>query len=86
MTINTTYPGASPEDVELNVTNKIEEELKGIIGIKNLPIAKEIKVSLKSVIQINLIDSSISYRQLRLISDKLEKTLERVEGIAQVNQ
>ncbi|WP_225879334.1 efflux RND transporter permease subunit [Isorropodon fossajaponicum symbiont] len=34
MTINTAYPGASPEDVELNVTNKIEEELKGIIGIK----------------------------------------------------
>ena len=25
--IVTRYPGASPEDVELNVTNKIEEEL-----------------------------------------------------------
>ena len=28
MHIMTLYPGASPEDVELNVTNKIEEELK----------------------------------------------------------
>ena len=33
VTITTRYPGASPEDVELNVTNKIEEELKSITGI-----------------------------------------------------
>jgi multidrug efflux pump subunit AcrB len=32
--ITTTYPGASPEDVELNVTNKIEDQLKGIRGIE----------------------------------------------------
>jgi multidrug efflux pump subunit AcrB len=32
--IITTYPGASPEDVELNVTNKIEDELKDLTGIK----------------------------------------------------
>jgi multidrug efflux pump subunit AcrB len=31
--ITTYYPGASPEDVELNVTNKLEEELKTITGI-----------------------------------------------------
>ncbi len=30
MTVTTRYPGASPEDVELNVTNKIEEELKEV--------------------------------------------------------
>ena len=33
MNITTRYPGASPEDVELNVTNKIEEELKSVTGI-----------------------------------------------------
>jgi len=33
--IMTLYPGASPEDVELNVTNKIEEELKTVTGIDN---------------------------------------------------
>ena len=27
-------PGASPEDVELNVTNEIEKELKEVTGIK----------------------------------------------------
>ncbi len=34
MLITTAYPGASPEDVELNVTNKIEKELKEVTGIK----------------------------------------------------
>ena len=34
--ITTTYPGASPEDVELNVTNKLEDELKNITGIKRI--------------------------------------------------
>ena len=33
--ISTFYPGASPEDVELNVTNPIEDEVKNISGIKN---------------------------------------------------
>ena len=33
MTITTRYPGASPEDVELNVTNKLEEELKEVDGL-----------------------------------------------------
>ena len=35
MSITTFYPGASPEDVELNATNKIEEELKTVTGIDN---------------------------------------------------
>ena len=34
MVITTRYPGASPQDVELNVTNKIEEELKEVDGLK----------------------------------------------------
>lgn len=32
--INTVYPGASPEDVELNVTVPLEEALKGVAGIE----------------------------------------------------
>lgn len=32
--ITTTYPGASPEDVELAVTNEIEEEIREVNGIK----------------------------------------------------
>ena len=34
MLITTQYPGASPEDVELKVTNEIEKELREVTGIK----------------------------------------------------
>ncbi len=34
MLISTSYPGASPEDVELNVTNKLEKEIKTVVGVK----------------------------------------------------
>ncbi|MDH3197620.1 MAG: efflux RND transporter permease subunit, partial [Candidatus Krumholzibacteria bacterium] len=34
--ITTTYPGAAPEDVELNVTNPIEEELEAVTGIDRM--------------------------------------------------
>ncbi len=33
--ITTVYPGASPEDVELMVTNEIEEQLKEVTGLKH---------------------------------------------------
>jgi multidrug efflux pump subunit AcrB len=33
--ITTRYPGASPEDVELKVTNKIEDQLRTVEGIKH---------------------------------------------------
>jgi multidrug efflux pump subunit AcrB len=36
MIIATRYPGASPEDVELNVTNEIEREIKGISNIDEI--------------------------------------------------
>ncbi len=32
--VTTVYPGASPEDVELMVTNEIEKEIKEVTGIK----------------------------------------------------
>ncbi len=34
--ITTRYPGASPEDVELEVTNKLEEELRGVAGLESI--------------------------------------------------
>jgi multidrug efflux pump subunit AcrB len=36
MKITTFYPGAAPEDVEINVTNKIEDELMEVEGVKRL--------------------------------------------------
>ena len=34
--IITHYPGASPQDIELNITNKIEKELKGVQNIREM--------------------------------------------------
>lgn len=36
LVITTRYPSASPEDVELNLTNKLEGELKGIDGLEEM--------------------------------------------------
>ena len=36
MVITTRYPGASPRDVELNVTNEIEDEIEGVAGIEEI--------------------------------------------------
>ncbi|MFC1628494.1 efflux RND transporter permease subunit [Gemmatimonadota bacterium] len=50
LTIITRYPGASPEDVEFNVTNKIERELKSVIGLDNVS-----SISMENVSVINAI-------------------------------
>lgn len=36
LTVTTIYPGASPEDVEINVTRKLEKQLKEIENIKKM--------------------------------------------------
>jgi len=56
MIITTRYPGASPEDVELNVTNKIEEELNEVSGIERMT-----SVSMENISVINIIiDTDVS--------------------------
>ncbi len=49
MVITTRYPGASSEDVELNVTNKIEDELKGVTGLKRVTSVSSENVSIITV-------------------------------------
>ncbi|MCK4795868.1 MAG: efflux RND transporter permease subunit [Spirochaetes bacterium] len=51
MVISTRYPGASSEDVELNVTNKIEDQLHGVTGIEDI-----ISFSMENIstIQVNI--------------------------------
>ena len=51
MNVITRYPGASPEDVELNVTNKIERELKTIVGLDRMT---SISMENVSVIEVNI--------------------------------
>jgi len=57
MIITTTYPGASPEDVELNVTNKIEDELSSVSGIERITSTSLENISVINVtIDINVKD------------------------------
>ena len=49
MIITTRYPGASPEDVELNVTNKLEEELNEVSGIDRITSVSMEKISVIDV-------------------------------------
>jgi multidrug efflux pump subunit AcrB len=56
VTITTVYPGASVEDVELNVTNKIETKLKDISGISEVS-----SISIENMSQITAsIDDTLS--------------------------
>jgi len=63
MTVTTRYPGASSEDVELNVTNKIEEQLKGVRGIEDI-----ISFSMEnmSTIQVNLDPDASNPEEIKL--------------------
>jgi multidrug efflux pump subunit AcrB len=36
VTVSTVYPGASPAEVEASITNRIEEQLQGIQGVKRI--------------------------------------------------
>ena len=54
MIITTRYPGAAPEDVELNVTNKLEEELKTVTGVQ---LMTSVSMENVSVIQIMFLQS-----------------------------
>lgn len=64
--ITTTYPGASPEDVELNVTNKIESELKAVNSIKKIT---SISVEDMSFITIQCDDNLNDYQIDKVLQD-----------------
>ena len=75
ISITTVYPGASPEDVELNVTNKIEKELKSINGIKSLSSLSQENLSLISInLDPNLSDSE-------KVKDKIKKAVDKVKDL-----
>jgi len=50
LVITTVYPGASPEDVEINVTNKLEDQLLEVENIKSLTSQSMENVSIITVI------------------------------------
>ncbi len=75
MVINTYYPGASPEDVELNVTNKIEDELKSVTGVERMG-----STSIENVSSINVtIDPNVSDQEK--VKNEVREAVARVSGL-----
>ena len=72
MSIMTRYPGASPEDVELNVTNKIEEELKTVTGIE-----RTTSISMENISAI-LVSIDIDASDQDDIKDEIREAVGRV--------
>lgn len=71
--IRTRYLGASPEDVELNVTNKIEDELKSVTGIKDM---RSISMENSSVITVDIDED---------VPDMAEVVTDIRDAVARVN-
>lgn len=64
--ITTIYPGASAEDIEVNINTKLEKELLSVSGIKTFTSSAElgrsnIKIELKS----NVTDTKATYQDVR---------------------
>ena len=70
--ISSRYDGSSPEDIELKVTNKIEDKLKSIDGIK-----KYVSVSIENV---SLIDLEIA-SDVKDPDEVKEKIREQIDAI-----
>ncbi len=62
MTITTEYPGAGPEDVEINVTDPLEDELRGVEDIEEL---KSISIENVSVIYVNIDDDAEDVEKIK---------------------
>ena len=75
MTITTRYPGASPEDVELNVTNEIEEELKEVDGIDNVT-----SFSMENISVVN-VELDRAYKDLDKVKTDVRDAVARVSGL-----
>ena len=75
MLINTVYPGASPEDVELNVTNKLEESLKTVNGIKKILSASRENVSMI------YIEIDTDEPKPQKVKDKIREAVNRVTDL-----
>lgn len=75
MNIATAYPGASPEDVEQNVTNPIEDELKSISGINKFS-----SVSRKGTSLI-LVTLSQDVADIGALKQEIQNAVDRVRSL-----
>ncbi|PRQ10151.1 efflux RND transporter permease subunit [Enhygromyxa salina] len=71
VTITTAYPGAGPEDVELSLTDPIEDQLRGVDGIDTMQSTSTEGVSIVSVtLDPDIEDKDAAVRDLREAADR----------------
>ncbi len=75
MLITTVYPGASPKDVEQNVTRLLEEELEGVTGIDKFT---SVSAENSSVIIVNV---DIDYPDQDEVKDEVRRAVDRVTDL-----
>ncbi|MDH3537137.1 MAG: efflux RND transporter permease subunit, partial [Gammaproteobacteria bacterium] len=75
MVITTRYPGASPQDVELNVTNKIEEEIKEVDGLKRVT-----SFSMENISVVN-VKIDLDARDLEKVKTDIRDAVSRTAGL-----
>lgn len=75
--ISTTYPGASAEDVELNVTSRLEEQLENVDGIQEVTsVSRENSSSI--IVQA---DESASREELYIIVDDINQAVNKTRDL-----
>lgn len=75
MIITTRYPGASPEDVELNVTNELEEEVRGVANLE-----KVVSYSMEGISVIT-VTIDINADNMEEIKDEVRRAVDRVTDL-----
>jgi len=87
ITVTTAYPGASPENVEINVTNKIEKELKGVNGIQDMTsVSMENTSVIRVVIDPNLPNQEKVKKDVREAVNRVVDLPDDVEGAPLVEE
>lgn len=77
VTINTAFPGASPEEVETLVTRKVEEQLKGLSGIDRV---ESWSLENNSMIVLRL-DEDLSEREKERVVNEVYQAAARTEEL-----
>ena len=75
MIVTTKYPGASPKDVEQNVTRLIEDELKSVTGIDKYTSVSSENVSVVTV------EIDINYPDTDEVKDNIRRAVDRVASL-----
>lgn len=70
--ITTVYPGATPEDVEIRVTKKIEDEIREIDGVKEIRSTSQESLS-EIIVEVDM-DNAVQ----KVVVDEIQRAVDRV--------